>query len=308
MRAVSALLLLILLAGCDQRDPAPAVLGWQQRFSAASVALGGWFGGLERGERELYLQELAHSGEPVRLRQDGRPTPLAGSVFPPAAIRARCEAVALLGEHAERLARLAADQAPDATASAASTLAGRIGTLAAGDPRLGEYAGPVGVLAGLVAGAVVEHQRQQLLDQALRRGGPAVERLLDLLEADLAESVGPLRLTGAAQARDTLISDYNRRRQEEAALPAAQRATPAERLRELQAIAALSQRVELLRGGAPLRLPAAMRQAYRRLATVAGGHQPPTPAQQAALRQALDDLQAETAATATLIAPLEDRP
>lgn len=301
MMRAPALLLLIILAGCDQRDPAPAVLGWQQRFSAASVALGGWFGGLERGERELYLQELAHSGEPVRLRQDGRPTPLAGSVFPPAAIRARCDAIALLGEHAERLAWLAADQAPDAAATATTTLAGRISALAGGDARLGEYAGPVGTLAGLVAGAVVEHQRQQALDQALRRGGPAVERLLDLIEADLAESVGPLRLTAAAQARDTLISDYNRRRQEETALPAVQRASPAERLRELQAIAALSQRVELLRGGAPLRLPAAMRQAYRRLATVAGGGRPPTPAQCEALRQALADLQAETAATTALM-------
>lgn len=278
-RTVLALLTLLALAGCAARDQRPAaVLGWQQRFTEAGTQLGRWFATLDQAERDTWMHALAADGGALHLRQDGRPTPLVAGPIPAAALRARLDAIALLGRYADLLAALATED---------GDAADRPVPPAADETRLGGWGAPASALGRILATAAAGAARDELLAQAVRSGTPAVERLLDLLEADLALCVGPLRLTGAAQALDDLVADYNRRR---AGLD------PAQRLDLLRRAARQAEVVEALRAGPPLRLCAAMRAAHRRLATVAAARRPPSPTQLAALRQALDDLAAETAA------------
>ncbi|MFY0583137.1 hypothetical protein ACN28S_60520 [Cystobacter fuscus] len=67
-------------------------------------------------------------------------------------------------------------------------------------------------LVGVVASLYLEHQQAQALQKGLEQGAPVVGALLDLLETDLVEVLGPQRLTGAKQALSSRVMYYNLQR------------------------------------------------------------------------------------------------
>jgi hypothetical protein len=218
---------------------APALPVVALALTAASCASAGWIGpiddfktnvdktvgvvsdyyrALNDYERHLYLETafVDPSLEIVAVDTTGAPTPLAGRVFSADAIRARTDALALIGVYVRRLADLAGSKAPAAFAANAdalgeelSSLAATFSTLAATDVRAKPYVQPVSTLVGVVGQVFLEGKRELALQKAVSDGAPAVDQILRTIETDLAAAVDPLRKSGEKQLLAQLVHDYN---------------------------------------------------------------------------------------------------
>ena len=217
------MLALVLGPGCKTpgsfREP---VALFQEGNTAAGTALGKYYAELNRFERDLYLDERLYDTGLEVLATDaaGQPTPLVGKLFSPESIQARMDAIALLGVYAERLATLAGAEDAGKLPEGAQALGKQLGSLGArmetlagrGDATASRYVAPVTALVGVVASLYLEHQQAQALQKGLEQGAPVVGALLDLLETDLVEVLGPQRLTGAKQALSSRVMYYNLQR------------------------------------------------------------------------------------------------
>jgi hypothetical protein len=221
-RAGGVLALALALAGCktpgSYREP---VARFQEGNTAASAALGKYYQELNRFERDLYLDErLYDTSLEVLATADKQPTPLVGKLFSPESIQARMDALALLGVYAERLAALAGaedvgklPEGAQALGTQLGTLGTRLQTLAGrGDATASRYVAPVTSLVGVVTSLFLENKQGQALQKGLEEGAPQVQALLDLVETDLVEVLGPQRLTGAKQALASRVTYYNAQR------------------------------------------------------------------------------------------------
>ncbi|ATB29314.1 hypothetical protein [Melittangium boletus] len=220
---VPFVLVLALLPGCKTpgsfREP---VARFKEANTSASVALGKYYAELNRFERDLYLDERLYDVGLEVLASDaaGQPTPLLGKLFSPESIQARMDAIALLGTYAERLATLAGSEDAGKLPEGAQALGAQLGTLGLqleklsgkGDSTAGRYVAPVTTLVGVVTSLYLENKQGQVLQEGIQRGAPQVTALLDLLEADLVEVLGPQRLTGAKQAVASRVMYYNLQR------------------------------------------------------------------------------------------------
>ncbi|WP_434384511.1 hypothetical protein [Melittangium boletus] len=222
-RGLGLVLGLVLLPGCRTaagfREP---VARFKEGHTTASVALGTYYAELNRFERDLYLDERLYDPglEVLASEADGQATPLLGKFFSPESIQARMEAIALLGTYAERLATLAGAEDAGKLPEGAQALGTRLGTLGTqlqtlsgkGDATAARYVAPVTTLVGVVTSLFLEERQGRALQEGIEKGAPQVTALLDLLEADLTEVLGPQRLTGAKQAVASRVLYYNLRR------------------------------------------------------------------------------------------------
>jgi hypothetical protein len=221
LRGWAALALgLALLPGCKTpgsfREP---VARFQQGTTQAKTALGKYYTELNRFERDLYLDERLYDPGLEVLATDagGQPTPLLGKLFSPESIQARMDTLTLLGVFAERLATLAGSEEPGKLPEGSKALGEKLGSLGRqlevlskkGDSSASRYVEPVTTLVGVVGSLFVEHKQTEALQKGLEQGAPRVEALIDLLEADLVEVLGPQRLTGARQALASRVVFYN---------------------------------------------------------------------------------------------------
>ncbi|QRK10300.1 hypothetical protein JQX13_09510 [Archangium violaceum] len=260
-------LVLVLLAGCktpgSYREP---VALFQQGNTQASTALGQYYSELNRFERDVYLDERLYDPGLEVLATDtaGRPTPLVGTLFSPESIQARMDAIALLGVYAERLATLAgaenAGKLPEG-ATALGTQLGSLGqqlqTLAGqGDSTASKYVEPVSTLVGVVGSLFLEARQGQALQKALEQGSPRVNAIIELLEKDMVEVLGPQRLSGAKQSLAFRVMYYNLQRS---------KLTLAERRAVLDDIRHASESYEALVVANPVELARALRDAHEAL-------------------------------------------
>lgn len=270
-------LVLMLLAGCktpgSYREP---VALFQQGNTKASTALGQYYSELNRFERDVYLDERLYDPglEVFAADAAGRPTPLVGTLFSPESIQARMDAIALLGVYAERLATLAgaenAGKLPEG-ATALGTQLGSLGqqlqTLAGqGDSTASRYVEPVTTLVGVVGSLFLEAMQGQALQKALEQGSPQVNAIIDLLEKDMVEVLGPQRLTGAKQALAFRVMYYNLQRS---------KLTLAERRAVLDDIRRASESYEALVVANPVELARALRDAHEALLRFARANREP---------------------------------
>lgn len=213
-----------LLPGCktpgSYREP---VARFQQGNAQAGFALGQYYSELNRFERDLYLDERLYDTGLEVLATDaaGQPTPLVGKLFSPESIQARMDAIALLGVYAERLATLAGAETAGKLPEGATALGTQLGALGQkmetlarkGDTSASRYVAPVTTLVGVVASLYVEARQGQALQQGIEQGSVQVNAILELLEKDMVEVLGPQRLTGAKQALASRVMYYNLNRE-----------------------------------------------------------------------------------------------
>ena len=118
-------------AGCGNQRYRELIATFEQSVETTSAAVGTYFSELNEFERELYLQERWLNPELEVAASDGNaPTPLVTPVFDPDSIKARMEAIRLLGVYGRRLAELAGTEAPAKFASNVEALGGNLSKLA----------------------------------------------------------------------------------------------------------------------------------------------------------------------------------
>lgn len=212
------------LGGCVNIDFKEPVSSFTSTMALSNAALLGYYGEINNFERELYLQRVAEDPamEVLEIGADGRPTGLLAQ-FSPESIKARTDAINLLSKYGERLAGLAGADAPQRFNTGAQTLGTNLGKLDetfrtlgdepnTSDTTAGSYAGPIGIIIGVIGETVLDQQRDAAVRRAVREGTPAVNAVLDLLERDMITMIGPLQSTGQDQALTGLMVAYNRDR------------------------------------------------------------------------------------------------
>lgn len=258
---------LVLLPGCktpgSYREP---VARFQKGNSEASAALGEYYSELNRFERDLYLDERLYDTGLEVLATDaaGQPSPLVGKLFSPESIQARMDAIALLGVYAERLATLAGTEDAGKLPEGATALGTQLGALGQrlqtlggrGDATASRYVEPVTTLVGVVGSLFLEVRQGQALQKGIEQGAPQVNAIIDLLEKDMVEVLGPQRLTGAKQALASRVMFYNLHRD---------KLSLAERRAVLDDIRRASDDYEALVVANPVELARALRDAHEAL-------------------------------------------
>ncbi|MFE8603187.1 hypothetical protein [Archangium violaceum] len=267
LAGVSLALALVLPTGCKTpgsfREP---VARFQEGNTEASTALGRYYSELNRFERDLYLDERLYDTSLEVLASDaaGRPTPLVGKLFSPESIQARMDAIALLGVYAERLATLAGAENPGKLPEGSQALGTQLGTLGKqmeslagrGDASASRYVAPVTTLVGVATSLFLEARQAAALQKGIEQGAPQVNAILDLLESDLVEVLGPQRLTGAKQALASRVMFYNLHRE---------KLSLAERRAVLDDIRRASDTYEALVVAQPVEMARALRDAHEAL-------------------------------------------
>ncbi len=220
-RVLTSVILCLVLTGigCGNKQFKEHISTFQQSVEATSVAVGTYYTEINEFERELYLQErlLDPQQEVLVTDSTGNPTPLIGGPFGPESIKARTDAIRLLGLYGQRLAELAGTDAPTRFAAGAEVLGKNLDSLAdtfssLSDDSAPNYVGPIGAIVGVFGQMILESRRDAALKAAIEDGAPAVRKVLELLEKDLTNVIGPQRRTGTLQRLANLVTFYNTER------------------------------------------------------------------------------------------------
>jgi hypothetical protein len=205
------------------------VASFQQSVNSSSASIGTYFQELNALERSVYFADLATDPK-KRLEavdRDGRPTGLTGQVFSAEAVKARMNALFLLGIYAQRLADLAGSDPGTKFASNVNALGSSLVSLdktftqlstppAAGtpakDPAAAAYVGPISDLVGTIGKLYLNVERDKLIAEAVNNGSPKVNMILDLLEADLNSVVVLLVNSDLHVQFGDAVQDYNGRK------------------------------------------------------------------------------------------------
>ena len=186
--------------------------------------------------------------------------------FAPEGIAARLECFAIIDIYTTRLAEIADSKVTEklrtntnALGTNLDDLFARIGTIK-GDSTIQSYAGPVSALVGFVAEIWIDSQRNKALKIATQKAAPQVNKILNLLEADLRKAHH-----GRAEAVLTeyvdLVEKYN-----------ADRDTLGDKARKarLDELEMLANQYELLESNPPQDVIRTMREAHESMVKAAG--------------------------------------
>lgn len=210
-----------LLCSCAP-DLAKPIGDFQSSVDSSATALQSYYTDLNRFEREMYVEQCAFDPDTEigTTGLDGKPTPLLHTVFSPESIKARTDAIQLMGLHAKRLAELAGSDAPqkfmDGSKVLGSNLTGLAKTFEAlnestSDPTASVYVGPVTTLIGVAGSLYLEQKRNAAVLEGVRQGAPAVNAILDQLESDL-QLLRPGQLISLKIALSDRVDEYNANR------------------------------------------------------------------------------------------------
>jgi tetratricopeptide (TPR) repeat protein len=274
--AFAAALALVLLQGCVRVSMREPIATFQEGVAKAGTSMGAYYAEMNRFERDLYLDERLYDPTLEVNATDAQnlPTPLLGKTFSPESIRARQDAIALLGAYAERLTALAGNESPAQFTEGSKVMGEHLGTLTQrvsvlsqqGDSSAAKYVGPVGQLVGVLGDMFLESRREKALEVAVDKGAPQVRAIVELLEADLTEVIKPQRLTGLKQGLAMRVAYYN---------DARGRLSLAERREVLEDIKKAVERYEELVVFNPTQLTGALRDAHEGLVTFAKSERTP---------------------------------
>jgi hypothetical protein len=216
--AISVLLLLLFLAGCTTTNFTQPVASFRQSVNTSTAAIGAYYVNLNAFERQLYLDNIAlDPTQKVGERQNGKPTPLVGEIFQPASIKARMDALSLLGTYAQRLTDLAGGKASQQFSTAANALGeGLIGLdetfsqlSKKEDKTAATYIGPISSLVGCIGKMYQQKQIDADLRKVINDGSKTVDAVLDLIQSDLVNVIKPLQTTGLHERLANHIAYYN---------------------------------------------------------------------------------------------------
>jgi hypothetical protein len=289
---------------CDNTALKERISDFQESVGLVSTSVGSYFAEMNQFERELYLQDvLLHPTKKVSSRgtKATPQKPATAGLFGPFSddsIRARMDAISLLGRYGKRLAELAGSDAPERFNSAAQELGTNLFSLRntfmtlanAGDPTARDFATPIGSIVGAIGKMIIEEKRDKKLRIAINQAAPAVRTVINLLESDLNTVIVPQRLSGNSLALSRLVIFYNCA-VAPATMPVGQCGAPppvlslAERRDFLNRIGDATRRYELFKTSNPAEAISTMRDAHEALVKYAENR---SPQNLAALVAALD--------------------
>jgi hypothetical protein len=295
-RVVTVLLLFTLtlgIAGCDNSEYKQRIADFQQSVGLASNSIGTYFTEMNQFERELYLQDVyLHPTKTVRPRFTTDPAthtmkPGLFGPFNEGSIKARMDAITLLGRYGQRLTELAATDAPERFNSAAQALGNNLFNLqgtfhnlvGTGDPSAQNFTIPIGTIIGAIGKMIMERKRDEKLRIAIVEAAPAVRAVINQLEDDLNNIVVPQRLSGNSQSLQQLIVFYNCAANP-ASMPPGMCPTPPptlnleQRRKLLDNISDAARRYELFKANNPSEVLSKLRDAHEALIQYAGNRSP----------------------------------
>jgi hypothetical protein len=219
-RCAAALLWpMVLLGGCITARFDNPVASFRESINTSGAAIATYYTGLNRFEREVYLDGRLYDPNEVVLATDaqGKPTPLTGALFSAQSIKARTDAIALLGVYAQRLGELSGSEAPKQFAEGTKVLGEDLANLQKtfedlGDASAMDYAAPIGKIVGAIGCMVLEHKREAAVKAAIEEGAPSVRQVLAFLQKDLSRVIDPLKKTGLKQKLAERVVYYNTHR------------------------------------------------------------------------------------------------
>src|ERR1700743_53523 len=173
-------LTIVILCGCTANRYAAPMGTFRSQTQQTIGVLSDFYASRNSYEIAAYLQSAAANKDLEIGEKDnqGRPTPLGAPVFSPASIKARMDALNLIGIYASKLYDLAN---PDKTASfstAATTLGNNISSLSdtfeklghTSDPTAKNYIGLVSGLVGTIGQMFLDRKRDELITEAIKTG------------------------------------------------------------------------------------------------------------------------------------------
>jgi hypothetical protein len=277
------------LSGCVANRYAAPVNTFRDKTQQTIGVLGDFYSSRNSYEIDMYLEGVAADKklEVLGTDREGHPTPLGRPVFSPASIKARLDALNLIGIYASRLYDLANSKAPGDFQTAATTLGASLGSLdktfqkleGASDPTASTYVAPISSLLGTIGQMYLEHKRDQMIEKSASEGAPQVEAILSQMRDDMDNIFSTEVITGAKEKLALLATAYN---EERGKLSFEQRTARLSLIRAASAEAAASV------GSAPASVVTAMMDAHQALVQAVRSPRKDKPASLAALNSALE--------------------
>lgn len=219
----------IYVTGCVSAQFSQPVASFRDSVSSSASVISSYYTNLNSFERKVYLESVLTNPKARVLAVDanGKPTPLRGALFDGRSIKARLDAINLLGAYGQRLADLAGSKAPSQFSSAATALGTNLTSLTGTfqsissahtanpqtttDATAASYIGPISSLIGTLGQMYIEQDQAKALGIAITDGTPKVNQILDLLETELKTIIEPAQITGLLQELSDKVLDYNQR-------------------------------------------------------------------------------------------------
>jgi hypothetical protein len=266
IRVLCCVVPLLAGTGCVSNRYLAPVTSFRDKTGQTIGVIGDFYSSRNSYELDTYLQTVATDGSLALATVDpsGRPTPLGKPVFSPASIKARLDALDLIGVYAGRLYDMASTDAPAKFQEAAAALGSNLGSLdktfqslqGASDPTANRYIGPVSQLVGAIGKMFLEHKRDQLIKEGVDSGAPVVDKILSLVRDDMDKIFSLQVVTGANEQLATLTVAYNRDRE---------KLTYEQRVARLKEIKAAAAEAAASVGSAPSALVTSMMTAHKAL-------------------------------------------
>jgi hypothetical protein len=217
---VWVLLSLSLLSSCVTARFTEPITSFRDCINTSSLLIGSYYAELNKFEREIYLDERLYGSTPeemiVNLTTNGQPTALLGP-FSAESIKARTDAIVLLGAYAKQLGDLAGSDAPQRFSEGVKILGDNLFNLqktfeklgAGGDSSAKNYSGPIGTIINVIGNIYPNGVRDAQIKMAIEKGAPAVRSVLSLLQKDFVDVIIPLQSTGLKEKLSLRLNYYN---------------------------------------------------------------------------------------------------
>jgi hypothetical protein len=284
-----AIIIAATLSGCVANRYAAPVNTFRDKTQQTIGVLSDFYSTRNSYEIDVYLRAVAADSklEVLAVDSDGHPTPLGRPVFSPASIKARLDALNLIGIYASRLYDLANTTAPGDFQTAANTLGDNLGSLdktfqtlaGKSDPTANKYVGPISSLIGTIGQMYLEHKRDEFIRKAVADGAPQVEAILSQMRDDMDNVFSKEVITAAKEKMAILVNSYNEERS---------KLSFEQRTARLNEIKAASEEAAVSVGSAPASVVTAMMEAHQALVRAATATRQDKPKSLAELNLALE--------------------
>ena len=206
--------------GCVTAQFIEPVVSFQQSINQSSFIITDYYEKANEFERDIYLNDCLFNPEKELLVYDNsKPTPLLSATLNPESIKARADALVLVGIYANRLTELARNDSSTVFQRNSITLGDNLQNLGKTFANLSEsdanamlYSGPILKLIGILGKMYLEKSKDDATAVAIRAGYPAVSKILNQLQNDLNNIIIPLQKTGLKQKIAEMSAYYNANR------------------------------------------------------------------------------------------------
>ena len=250
----------ISFSGCVTAEFSEPATSFQESINNSSFIIIGYYEEANKFEREIYMNECLFDPEKELLIFDnGKPTPLLTPVLSAESIRARADALILIGIYAYRLGELANNESPAAFHKNSIKLGKNLqdlgktfNKLSIEDTTAIKYSGPISTVIGVLGKMYLTASRDNAIENAIEKGYPAVDKILEQVQKDLCSVIIPLQKTGLKQEIAKMSAYYNNNRK---------KFTLSKRRSELSRINKIINQYDALLGANPANLIQEIRQA-----------------------------------------------